>query len=125
MHNLRMDYEPSSTRQGNIGSAADLDISQGSHFTLGIAFGPLVTGLFQSLGVAFTLHRERFCDQPRSVCNYFLCLDRLLHDDGALSGFDPYSMVRSAAYYLITHCPATPQELWEENSRYSFCAPSR
>lgn len=33
--------------------------------------------------------------------------------------FDPYPMVRRAAYYLITHGPATPQERWEENSGYS------
>jgi glucoamylase len=42
-----------------------------------------------------------------------------LHLAGALAGFDPYSMVRRAACYLISHGPATPQERWEENSGYS------
>jgi glucoamylase len=37
----------------------------------------------------------------------------------ALRDFDPYSMVRSAAAYLIRHGPATQQERWEENSGYS------
>ena len=37
----------------------------------------------------------------------------------ALRDFDPYSMVRSAAAYLVRHGPATQQERWEENSGYS------
>ncbi len=42
-----------------------------------------------------------------------------LHRAGALGDFDPYPMVRTAARYLITHGPATPQERWEENGGYS------
>lgn len=38
---------------------------------------------------------------------------------GALEGFDPYSLVRSAAAYLIRHGPKTQQERWEECSGYS------
>jgi glucoamylase len=37
----------------------------------------------------------------------------------ALGEFDPFSMVRAAAAYLIRQGPATPQERWEENSGYS------
>ena len=37
----------------------------------------------------------------------------------ALRDFDPYSMVRSAAAYLVRHGPATQQERWEEESGYS------
>jgi glucoamylase len=37
----------------------------------------------------------------------------------ALRDFDPYSMVSSAAAYLVRHGPATQQERWEENSGYS------
>jgi len=37
----------------------------------------------------------------------------------ALGDFDPYSMVSSAAAYLVRHGPATQQERWEENSGYS------
>jgi len=37
----------------------------------------------------------------------------------ALRDFDPYSMIRSAAAYLVRHGPATQQERWEEDSGYS------
>jgi glucoamylase len=37
----------------------------------------------------------------------------------ALRDFDPYSMVSSAAAYLVRQGPATEQERWEENSGYS------
>lgn len=42
-----------------------------------------------------------------------------LHEAGALDGFDPWPMVRSAAGYVIEHGPATMQERWEENGGYS------
>jgi glucoamylase len=42
-----------------------------------------------------------------------------MHKAGALGNFDPYPMVREAAYYMIRNGPATPQERWEENSGYS------
>jgi glucoamylase len=38
---------------------------------------------------------------------------------GALSDFDPYSMVMAAARKLMVHGPATSQERWEEASGYS------
>ena len=38
---------------------------------------------------------------------------------GALSDFDPYSMVMGAARKLMLHGPATSQERWEEASGYS------
>ena len=37
----------------------------------------------------------------------------------ALRDFDPYSMVHSAAAYLVRHGPVTQQERWEEDSGYS------
>ncbi|MGA7928547.1 MAG: glycoside hydrolase family 15 protein, partial [Candidatus Sulfotelmatobacter sp.] len=37
----------------------------------------------------------------------------------ALRDFDPYSMVRSAAAYLVRRGPVTQQERWEEDSGYS------
>jgi glucoamylase len=42
-----------------------------------------------------------------------------LWKENALKDFDPYSMVRSAAAYLVRHGPATQQERWEEDSGYS------
>ena len=37
----------------------------------------------------------------------------------ALSDFDPYAMVCSAAAYLLQHLPVTQQDRWEEDSGYS------
>ena len=34
----------------------------------------------------------------------------------ALRDFDPYSMARSAAAYIVRHGPATQQERWRENN---------
>lgn len=48
-----------------------------------------------------------------------ILLARRLHREKALRDFDPYSMVLSAARYLIRHGPATQQERWEEVSGYS------
>src|SRR5437016_6222639 len=42
-----------------------------------------------------------------------------LERENALLDFDPYSMVRGAASYLVHHGPATEQERWEENAGYS------
>ena len=42
-----------------------------------------------------------------------------LQRENALLDFDPYSMVRGAASYLVHHGPATEQERWEENAGYS------
>jgi glucoamylase len=39
--------------------------------------------------------------------------------ENALKDFDPYSMVRSAAAYLVRQGPVTQQERWEEDSGYS------
>lgn len=48
-----------------------------------------------------------------------IMLARRLLREGALQGFDPYSMVLRAAGYLMRHGPATDQERWEEASGYS------
>ena len=42
-----------------------------------------------------------------------------LREAGALAGFDPYPMVRSAARFLVEFGPATGQERWEEVGGYS------
>jgi glucoamylase len=240
MNDLHMDYQFASAPNGNIALTAEVDLSQGPHFTLAVGFGQTlhraVTALFQSLDIPFSEHRDRFIDQWKQGCKHLLPLGRLSSDRGALyrkscelllahedkrySGaliaslsipwgeergdedlggyhlvwtrdlvnsamgllaagdmttprraliylactqqpdggfpqnfwidgkpywpgiqldevafpimlawrlnkvgglrsFDPYPMVRRAAYYLITHGPATPQERWEENSGYS------
>ncbi|MDG6995081.1 MAG: glucan 1,4-alpha-glucosidase [Nitrososphaerota archaeon] len=42
-----------------------------------------------------------------------------MHEEKALSDFDPYVMVLRAARYLVVNGPATQQERWEEASGYS------
>ena len=42
-----------------------------------------------------------------------------LHRHNSLKDFDPYPMVRLAAFYLVNCGCATPQERWEENAGYS------
>ncbi|MDO8433066.1 MAG: glycoside hydrolase family 15 protein [Candidatus Binatus sp.] len=42
-----------------------------------------------------------------------------LHVHHGLKDFDPYPMVRAAAFFLIKNGVATPQERWEENAGYS------
>jgi glucoamylase len=42
-----------------------------------------------------------------------------LQQAGALRQFDPWTLILSAARYLILHGPVTAQERWEENSGYS------
>jgi glucoamylase len=42
-----------------------------------------------------------------------------LHLHVALSGFDPYPMVKMAARYIMLKGPVTPQDRWEENYGYS------
>ncbi len=42
-----------------------------------------------------------------------------LHVHNGLKDFDPYPMVRAAAFFLIKNGIATPQERWEENAGYS------
>jgi glucoamylase len=50
---------------------------------------------------------------------YPIVLAWRMRECGALTGFDPYSMVMGAATNLILHGPATAQERWEEASGYS------
>ncbi len=42
-----------------------------------------------------------------------------LHCEETLQNFDPYTMVKKAASFLIIHGPATEQERWEEACGYS------
>ena len=42
-----------------------------------------------------------------------------LHTEGALGEFDPRTLIRRAASFLMLHGPATRQERWEESAGYS------
>jgi len=50
---------------------------------------------------------------------YPILLAWRLYKADALRNFDPYPMVISAAGYLVSNGPITPQERWEQSSGYS------
>ena len=42
-----------------------------------------------------------------------------LHNKGLLGGFDPWSMIKAGAAYIIKRGPSSPQERWEEDAGIS------
>lgn len=86
--NLKMDYEFATATDGNIALTAELDLSHGYEFTVGLAFGRglnrAVATLFQSLGVPFVEHRERFIEQWARACRNLYPLENASGDGGAL-----------------------------------------
>lgn len=86
--NYVMDWEFDWAPDGNVALLGEIDLAPGPEFTLGLAFGntkqSAVATLFQSLGVPFAQHRERFIEQWDRGCRHILLLDRVAHDGGAL-----------------------------------------
>ncbi len=86
--NFRMDYRFAAAENGNIALTGEIDLRQGYHFTLGLALGHTlhraVTGLFQSLGIPFPEHRERFLDQWNRACAHLYPLEKFAGDRGSL-----------------------------------------
>lgn len=86
--NFVMDWEFDRALDGNVALTGELDLSQDTEFTLGLAFGntmqSAVTTLFQSLGLPFAQHRARFIEQWDRGCRHILPLDRVARDGGGL-----------------------------------------
>lgn len=86
--NFSMDWEFDWAPDGNIALTAEIDLSPGAPFTLGLAFGDTfqsaVTTLFQSLGIPFVQHRRRFVEQWNRGCKHIHPLERAASDGGAL-----------------------------------------
>lgn len=86
--NFRMDWEFDEALDGNIALTAQVDLSRGRAFTVGLAFGnsqhAAVTTLFQSLAVRFEDHRTRFIEQWNRVCCGFQPLQHKSGDGGRL-----------------------------------------
>ena len=86
--NFKLDKEYASAVNGNIALTAEIDLSDGYHFTLGLSFGHTlhraVTNLFQSLGSPFVVHRERFLEQWDRVCRHLYPLEKTSGDGGHL-----------------------------------------
>ncbi len=72
LQNYKMDWEFPEARDGNIALTAELDLTHGLDFTLGVAFGrtkqSAMTKLLQSLARPFAQHRKTFVEQWRRAC---------------------------------------------------------
>ncbi len=88
VQDYEMDWEFAMAPDGNIALTGEVDLRKGTEFTLGLAFGDTfqsaVSTLFQSLGIPFIQHRERFIEQWDRGCKHLLPLDRVAGDSGAL-----------------------------------------
>jgi len=86
--NYVMDWEFDWAPDGNIALTGELDLTRGTEFTLGLAFGDTfqsaVTTLFQSLGLPFAQHRRRFLEQWNRGCKHILPLEKAARDGGHL-----------------------------------------
>jgi glucoamylase len=98
MDNFRLDWEFSQANDGNIALTAEVDLSRGLEFTLGVGFGltaqSACTQLEQSLATPFAALRERFVAQwqrTRSTAD----LDAHTSDGGHL--------LRLSQCLLLTH----------------------
>lgn len=86
--NYRMDWTFDCAGPGNIALTGELDLSSGTTFTLGLAFGETfhhaVSTLVQSLSIPYADHRERFVAQWERVCMHLLPLEQVARDGGRL-----------------------------------------
>ncbi len=86
--NYQLDWDFERAEHGNVAATAEIDLSQGNEFTLGLALGDglhaAVSTLLQSLSVPFKDHRERYIDQWHRVCCEIPNLDKHSGDNGRL-----------------------------------------
>ncbi|REK12737.1 MAG: glucan 1,4-alpha-glucosidase [Planctomycetota bacterium] len=87
-NNFQMDWEFDAADNGNVALTAQIDLSRGFEFTLGVALGDTrhhaQTNLLQSLETPFATHRERFIEQWQRTCGHVTPLARHGSDDGCL-----------------------------------------
>jgi glucoamylase len=85
---LRMDWQFGHAEDGNVALTGELDLSRGGELTLGLAFGDAfhhaVSTLFQSLGIPFSEHKERFLQQWSRACARLHPLEEASEDSGRL-----------------------------------------
>jgi glucoamylase len=86
--NYQMDWEFGAADSGNVALTGEIDLSKGSEFTLGIAFGEAehaaITTLLQSLSVPINHQRQRFLEQWHRVCCNIAPLEAASGDNGQL-----------------------------------------
>src|SRR6202790_636632 len=97
--NFKMDYQFAAALDGNIALTAEIDLTKGYSFTLGLGFGRelnrAVTTLYQSLAEPFPDHRARFLEQWSRACGHIAPLEKFSGDNGAL--------YRRGAELLLAH----------------------
>ncbi len=95
--NFQMDWEYTSATDGNVAMMGELDLSQTSEFTLGLAFGHTahnsVSTLAQSLAVPFDQSLQIFDDQWQRTRRRMVLLDKL-------SAFDSFLFARTVNLLL-------------------------
>jgi glucoamylase len=83
-----LDHQYDCATDGHIALTGEIDLAQGSRFTLGLAFGDTfhnaVSTLFQSLGVPCADHRTRFLTQWQRACRHIPQFEQISGDNGAL-----------------------------------------
>ncbi len=86
--NLSMDWEFRRALDGNVALTGELDLRREREITLGLAFGEAfhhaTSTLFQSLGIPFRQHEERFLTQWSRACRGLLPLEAASSDGGRL-----------------------------------------
>jgi len=87
-NNLEMDYDYDAALDGNVALTGEIDLSRGTEFTLGMAFGHTVHNatatLFQSLSIPFDTALKSFLDQWQRTNKRLALLDRINPRDSAL-----------------------------------------
>ena len=82
-HNLKMDWEYDSATDGNIALTAEIDLSRGNEFTLGVGFGRsphnASANLYQSLCVPFDVNLKSFLEQWHRTRKRLAVID-MAHD---------------------------------------------
>jgi len=86
--NFQMDWEFERAGGGNVALMGEIDLSRGSEFMLGIAFGDTehsaIAALLQTLSVPVKNHRQRFLEQWHRVCCNIAPLEAVTADSGQL-----------------------------------------
>jgi glucoamylase len=89
-HNLTMDYDYDAALDGNIALTAEIDLSQGTEFTLAIGFGHTLHNsaatLLQSLSIPFDTALKNFLDQWHRTNRRLALLDKISPRDSSLFG---------------------------------------
>jgi len=98
MNNFKMDWEFEQAQDGNIALTAEIDLSRGMEFTLGVAFGHSMqsasTQLLQALAIPFSQQREKYISQWQRT---------RLEDDFREHSKDGGSMFRLSQCILLAH----------------------